>query len=183
MDHKSLSLHCVQAFSGVGRKFPNESVAVMRWAICDLLSIKAETYQIIETPFISISEFPFSFSRHEVRTAGAELWGDWGAFQRERSRLTCFIVPWTQKKGTSVMWASWQYHSEGGGQEGGRKGPVSSSPGTHPHLGFSERILQRVVCPTSHLTRGGEGGRASITERRAFPISPPPPISLQYVLS
>lgn len=67
------SLHCVQAFSGVVSKFPNELVAEMRWAICDLLSIKAETYQIIETPFISISEFPFSFSRHEVRTAGAEL--------------------------------------------------------------------------------------------------------------
>lgn len=74
--HKSPSLHCIQAFSGAGSKFPNELVAVMRWAICDVLSIKAETYQIIETPFISIREFPFSFSRHEVRTTGAELEGD-----------------------------------------------------------------------------------------------------------
>lgn len=77
------------------------------------------------------------------------------------------------KEEASMMWASWQYHSEGGGQEGGRKGPVSSSPGTHPHLGFSGRILQRVVYPTSHLTQGGEGSRASITERRAFPNKPP----------
>lgn len=38
----------------------------MRWAILDLLSIKAETYQIIGMPFISISEFPFSFSHHEL---------------------------------------------------------------------------------------------------------------------
>lgn len=54
VDHKSPSLHYVQAFSGVGSKLPNESVAVTRWAVCDLLSIKAETYQIIEMPFISI---------------------------------------------------------------------------------------------------------------------------------
>lgn len=40
VDHKSLSLHCVQAFSGVGSKFPNESVAVMRWAICDIYQLK-----------------------------------------------------------------------------------------------------------------------------------------------
>lgn len=73
VDHKSLNLHCVQASSGVGSKFPNELVAVMRWAICDLLSIRVEAYQIIEMPFISISEFPFSFSHHEVRTTGAEL--------------------------------------------------------------------------------------------------------------
>lgn len=73
-----------------------------------------------------------------------------------------------------MMWASWQYLSEGGGQEGARKGPASSSPGSHPHLGFSGRIPQRVVYPTSHLTRGGEGGRASVTERRAFPNKHPP---------
>lgn len=44
-----------------GSKFPNESVAVMRWAICDLLSIETESYQIIEAHLISANEFSFAF--------------------------------------------------------------------------------------------------------------------------
>lgn len=51
-----------QAFSGVCKEVPDESVAVMRWAVFDLLSINAETYQIIEMAFISVSEFPCSLS-------------------------------------------------------------------------------------------------------------------------
>lgn len=62
-----------QAFSDVGSKFPSQSVAVMRWVICDLLSIKAETYQIIEMAFHLDEWISFSFFHHEVRNTGAEL--------------------------------------------------------------------------------------------------------------
>lgn len=86
------------------------------------------------------------------------------------------------KEEASMMWASWQYHSEGGGQEGGRKGPASSSPGTHPHLGFSGRIL-RELCTLPLISHKEVRGAEPLSQRGGhFQISLPNLTPVRFVI-